>query len=39
MDTISWIAVIGMMNILVALVWFLQTKDAKQKVTQTKRTK
>lgn len=27
MDTVSWIVVIGMMNVLVGLVWYLQTKD------------
>lgn len=30
MDTVGWIVVIGLMNVLVGLVWFLQVKDKKE---------
>lgn len=29
MDIVNWIVVIGLMNVLVGLVWFLQVKDKK----------
>lgn len=30
MDIVNWIVVIGLMNVLVGLVWFLQVKDNKK---------
>lgn len=29
MDIVNWIVVIGLMNVLVGLIWFLQVKDKK----------